>query len=202
MAISTVNVDFSAILQNAATATGLLRVRLSQVGTVEDSETGDTVILPIAWQETTLTDGAATLALVPNKIIEPCANYTTVAYNFFQGDLLNKAITETTTGSLFIRDTSYSDAATFKAAMSGVQLVYELATPQTIQLTPQQVELLQGENNLFSDGEMTLVYLADGNASEIEALNILLGGRYVNNHTEDEPTDREALNIILGGNER
>ena len=75
MAISTVNVDFSAILQNAATATGLLRVRLSQVGTVEDSETGDTVILPIAWQETTLTDGAATLALVPNKIIEPSCTY-------------------------------------------------------------------------------------------------------------------------------
>ena len=75
MAISTVNVDFSAILQNAAQATGLLRVRLSQVGTVEDSETGDTVILPIAWQETTLTDGAATLALVPNKIIEPSCTY-------------------------------------------------------------------------------------------------------------------------------
>lgn len=75
MAISTVNVDFSAILQNAAQATGLLRVRLSQVGTVEDSETGDQVILPIAWQETTLTDGAATLALVPNKIIEPSCTY-------------------------------------------------------------------------------------------------------------------------------
>lgn len=75
MAISTVNVDFSAILQNAAQATGLLRVRLSQVGTVEDSETGDTVILPITWQETTLTDGAATLALVPNKLIEPSCTY-------------------------------------------------------------------------------------------------------------------------------
>ena len=81
-------------------------------------------------------------------------------------------------------------------------VVYELATPQTIQLTPQQVELLLGENNIWSDGEMTLTYLADGNASDEEALNILLGGRYVNNHDEDEPTDREALNIILGGNER
>lgn len=75
MAISTVNVDFSAILQDAATATGLLRVRLSQVGTVEDGETGNEVILPITWQETTLTDGAATLALVPNKIIEPSCTY-------------------------------------------------------------------------------------------------------------------------------
>lgn len=92
--------------------------------------------------------------------------------------------------------------AEFKSAMSGVQLCYELATPQTYQLTPTEVTLLLGENNLFSDGEMTLVYLADGNASDEEALNILLGGRYVNNHSEDEPADREALNIVLGGNER
>lgn len=92
--------------------------------------------------------------------------------------------------------------AEFKSAMSGVQLCYKLATPQTIQLTPQQVELLLGENHIWSDGEMTLTYLADGNASDEEALNILLGGRYVNNHSEDEPTDREALNIVLGGNER
>lgn len=78
------------------------------------------------------------------------------------------------------------------------QLCYELATPVTIQLTPQQVELLLGENNIWSDGTMTLTYLADGNASDEEALNILLGGRYVNNHTEDEPSDREALDILLG----
>ena len=79
-----------------------------------------------------------------------------------------------------------------------LQVVYDLATPQTIQLTPTQVELLQGENNIWSDGEMTLVYLADGNASDVEALNILLGGRYVNNHEADEPSDREALDILLG----
>ena len=92
--------------------------------------------------------------------------------------------------------------AEFKSAMSGVQLVYKLATPIVYDLTPTQIELFAGENNIWSDGEMTLTYLADGNASDEEALNILLGGRYVNNHGEDEPTDREALNIILGENER
>lgn len=35
-----------------------------------------------------------------------------------------------------IRDTSYSDTATFKTAMNGVYLVYELATPTTEQGTP------------------------------------------------------------------
>jgi len=34
-----------------------------------------------------------------------------------------------TTPAVFVRDSSYTDAATFKAAMSGVMLVYELATP-------------------------------------------------------------------------
>ena len=92
--------------------------------------------------------------------------------------------------------------AEFKSAMSGVQLCYKLATPIVYDLTPTEVTLLLGENNIWSDGEMTLTYLADGNASDEEALSILFGGRYVNNHSEDEPTDREALNIVLGGDER
>lgn len=35
------------------------------------------------------------------------------------------------TGQLYIKDTAYTDSATFKTAMSGVYLVYELATPTT-----------------------------------------------------------------------
>jgi hypothetical protein len=45
-----------------------------------------------------------------------------------------------------IRDTSYSDAATFKTAMSGVYLYYELATPTTSQSTPTQLSLQAGDN--------------------------------------------------------
>ena len=41
-------------------------------------------------------------------------------------------------GRLLIRDTSYSDAATFKTAMSGVYFVYELATPTTEAAEPFQ----------------------------------------------------------------
>lgn len=43
-------------------------------------------------------------------------------------------------------------------ATNNLQIVYELATPQTYQLTPQQVELLLGENHVWSDGEITLTY--------------------------------------------
>ena len=37
----------------------------------------------------------------------------------------------TTATSVYIKDSDYTDAATFKAAMSGVYLLYELATPTT-----------------------------------------------------------------------
>ena len=63
-------------------------------------------------------------------------------------------------GYIFVRDTAYSDFATFASAMSGVQLVYELATPLPIQLTPQEVESLAGDNTMWSDanGDLTVEY--------------------------------------------
>lgn len=39
-------------------------------------------------------------------------------------------------GTVYVYDSAYTDAATFKSAMSGVMLVYELATPTTEQSTP------------------------------------------------------------------
>jgi len=39
-----------------------------------------------------------------------------------------------------------------------LQVCYMLATPQTYQLTPQQISLLVGENHLWSDGEITVEY--------------------------------------------
>lgn len=102
--------------------------------------------------------------------------------------------------AIMIQDSTYSDADTFKTALSGVQLVYALATPQTYQLTPQEIQLLAGENNLWADtGNTTLTYLADGRASDVDALGILLAGRYVNHGAADEATDAEALDILLGG---
>ena len=39
---------------------------------------------------------------------------------------------------------------------TGAEVVYKLATPQTIQLTPRQVRTIQGNNNVFADcGEVT-----------------------------------------------
>lgn len=50
---------------------------------------------------------------------------------------------------VIIKDSSYSsDASALTTAVTGQQLVYELATPITIQLTPQQIETLIGQNNI------------------------------------------------------
>lgn len=64
-------------------------------------------------------------------------------------------------GAVVVRDSRYTDAAAFKTAMDGVQLVYELATPQTYQLDPQTISLLHGNNNVWSDGSVEVTYNAD-----------------------------------------
>lgn len=63
------------------------------------------------------------------------------------------------TTRLYIADSRYNDADTFKTAMSGVKLVYELATPIEIPLTPVEITTLLGQNNIWSDaGITTLTY--------------------------------------------
>lgn len=115
-------------------------------------------------------------------------------------DLLNGELTGQSGGdNVYVRDARYSSIADFKTAMSGVQLVYPLDTPIEYTLTPTEVTTLLGENNIWADaGDVTVTYIADGNASDAEALGILLGGRYT---PSDDVTDKEALDIILGGTE-
>lgn len=58
---------------------------------------------------------------------------------------------------LRVKNDAYTDAETFKTAMNGVKLVYELATPQTYHLTPQEVRTLLGTNNVWSDADSIFV---------------------------------------------
>ena len=65
-------------------------------------------------------------------------------------------------GEIFVRDTHYVDANAFKASVNGQQLCYELATPIVVQLTPTQISILKGQNNIFSDsGDVDVTYKAD-----------------------------------------
>ena len=54
-----------------------------------------------------------------------CALYNVVHLNGLTGDM---SIAESTGGFISVKNTSYTDATTFKSAMSGVYLNYELAT--------------------------------------------------------------------------
>ena len=55
-------------------------------------------------------------------------------------------------GAIFIYCEKYAeDFEGFKAMMKGAQLVYELAEPETVQLTPAQITALSGVNTLYSN---------------------------------------------------
>ena len=60
-----------------------------------------------------------------------CAKYVAASSTNTYSNETDKTVSFTSTGYCYIEDTAYTDAATFKAAMSGVYLVYELATPTT-----------------------------------------------------------------------
>lgn len=76
-------------------------------------------------------------------------------------------------GQIFVRDSSYSDAATFKAAMSGVMFNYTLSTP-TITNIPKKLQALPTykgftsfsfPNNVMQNGPFDLTYYAEGGAN-------------------------------------
>ena len=69
----------------------------------------------------------------------------------------------TSSNTIFIRDTRYTDATTLTDALSGVQLCYELAQPVTVQLTAQDdITTVLGQNNIWADtGDVEVEYRAD-----------------------------------------
>lgn len=101
----------------------------------------------------------ASATAVPNAL---CSMYLVTYWN----NTTDKAVTiqpiglATENPYLWVKDTAYASAADFKTAVTGQTLVYELATHIPIQLTPQEVQSLAGDNVLFSDanGDLTVEY--------------------------------------------
>ena len=68
------------------------------------------------------------------------------------------------TGSVYVKDTRYASVSDFITylASNPLQVCYELAEPYTIQLTPQQIRMLKGTNNLSCNtGDLTIKYYPD-----------------------------------------
>lgn len=94
--------------------------------------------------------------------------------------------------SIVINDVNYSDgtAEQFKAAMSGVQLVHELATPITYILTPQQLSLLKGMNRISTNAKSVKVTFRNGKLALMEDMSEVI-------ETTNLETDKK-LESILG----
>ena len=111
---------------------------------------------------------------VPNMI---CSAYPVIDTSLRTNKTVSQAVNNP---SVDIVDNDYSDSATFKTAMSGVQLVYELATPVTYELTDLEViKTLKGLNNIFANtGKINEVeYSADSQlciTNKLNELNSLL----------------------------
>lgn len=80
---------------------------------------------------------------------------TGAAANIGEGEIRGMA----TVSQIAFRDSRFPKQSGVIAELDGVQMLYELATPQTYQLTPTQVLTLLGVNNVWSDtGNITLEY--------------------------------------------
>ena len=88
-----------------------------------------------------------------------CSNYTPASIGD-SGDAQGYMILNINYVRLRDEDYYNVDENTFKTAMSGVMLIYELATPFDIDLTPEVISAVVGTNNVFADcGQTTVKYL-------------------------------------------
>ena len=88
-----------------------------------------------------------------------CSQYKSASWNATYNAVENCIGVATSNDRICVFDDALStlSGAAFKTAMNGVQLVYTLATPLTYQLTAQEVELLTGTNNIWSEGQVSVV---------------------------------------------
>ena len=117
-------------------------------------------------------------AKLSNNII--CDSFTPTASTINISGWENKPnntigmVSGTTSYRLCVKDSRYTDTSLFKTAMNGVYVCYELATPQEITFTAETIELLKGNNVLFTDGDsVKLVYSADIKSYIAEQLSSL-----------------------------
>ena len=99
--------------------------------------------------------GATSLSSKGNMV---CETYETVSWDDTYSNVVGIGV-GATSGKIVVYDESMSaeTAANFKAAMSGVKLCYELATPLTYQLTGQDIITLVGDNYIWYDsGDVTI----------------------------------------------
>lgn len=103
-----------------------------------------------------------------------CSKYTAVSADDIYLHTTDKTIAvHNIVEQVWIYDTTYTDAAAFKAAMSGVMLYYELATPVETAITPSLQALstyksfnsFSTPNSLMQNGPLSVTYYAEGGSN-------------------------------------
>lgn len=137
------------------------------------------------------------------------ALFDTAAENYSAAFCLSSA-SSASTKTIRIKDTRFDSLDDFKTALASElpTFLIKLATPVTYQLTAEQViTALQGYNAMWADtGDITVTFrgtpVVEPDEQPLQALNLLLGGAYRNNQTQEDVPDEEALDILLGGADR
>ena len=109
--------------------------------------------------------GISSLVIKPDYRITPdiyCSSYKKGSWNTLYNSGKTSGVIAISDSGVVGISTTETDTNAFKTQMSGVQFVYPLADPVTVQLTPQEVTTLLGTNNIFADcGDVSCKYRAD-----------------------------------------
>lgn len=104
--------------------------------------------------------------------------------------------------NIVAKNTNYSTASDFKTSVTGVHLVYELATPITVQLTPTQIEGLLGTNNVWADtGDIEVVYKGKSARSDISFTSAVTSGWTATNGERDMLTITAITDAVVTFNQ-
>ena len=109
---------------------------------------------------------------------------------------------------MLIKDSRYSNGSDFKTAVTGQTVVYELENPLTYQLTPNQVELLKGTNNIWADNStlsvtfpaVTEITPADRYNSDIYENAVTITGVSVKGKENQSVVGSEDYALAIDGN--
>lgn len=119
-------------------------------------------------------DGIKTTSSSSKKGNLVCPKYTTASVDDVYSHTADKIIAvHYTREQVWVYDTAYTNASAFKAAMSGVMLYYELATPVETAITPpiQALTTYKGftsfsaANSLMQNGPLSVTYYVEGGSN-------------------------------------
>jgi len=164
-------------------------IEVGSTATTYEPYTGDTYTFPFGQTvyggTLNVTTGVLTISVVKQHIDLSNYNYrTTSGYDRFSVELTNRSTTGSSRinkGNSVLATYNYVDTATSEhfyitpsvCVMFFVEntfrngeldIIYPLETPQTIQLTPQEIKTLLGANNIYHDcnGDTDVTYRANG----------------------------------------